>query len=202
MFLLDAAAEEEEEAASRRAYRRRRLLLLAWFVYRKKRAFKYLLSLEGRQRRDRRIPRAALLPPSHSCWMRLYLSGNEQALITVTGMDYAAFHTLAALFEPWFNSHTPWVGGSDGSCFRPLDPDKSGGRKRLINAQTCVGLVLAWYRFRGSGFVLQGWFGLTGSHASVWLRFGRRGLFLSLKDQLDARIAMPTDEMKCCCCAP
>jgi hypothetical protein len=186
--------QEEVEEANRRAdkRRRRRLLLVAWFIYRKELAFKHRLSLEGRQRRDRRIPREALLPPSHSAWMRLFLSGNDQALITVIGMDYTAFHTLVDLFEPWFNSHTPWVGQQDGSCFRRLDSGKIGGRKRLIDAKTCVALVLAWYRFRGGGFVLQGWFGLTGNHASVWIRFGRRGLYLALKDNQDARVAMPT----------
>jgi DDE superfamily endonuclease len=72
--------------------------------------------------------------------------------------------------------------------------NKVVGRKRLIDARSCLGLVLAWYRFRGGGFVLQGWFGLTGNHASVWLRFGRRGLFLALKDQEDASVEMPSDE--------
>jgi hypothetical protein len=105
--------------------------------------------------------------------MKLFMSGNDQALITVTGMDYSAFHSLVTLFEPcWFNSHTPWVGQQDGTTFEPLDATKrGGGRKRLIDARTCVGLVLAWYRFRGGGYILQGWFGLTGNHASVWLQF-------------------------------
>jgi hypothetical protein len=98
------------------------------------------------------------------------------------------------LFEPWFNAHTPWVGQQDGTNYRGLDPNKSTGRKRLIDASTCVGLVLAWYRFRGGGFILQGWFGLTGNHCSVWIRFGRRGLLLLLKDNEDARVAVPSDD--------
>jgi hypothetical protein len=198
MLMTNEEVEEEDDAAQRRAFRRRRLLLIAWLIYRKKVGvpFKYLLDLEGRRRWDRRIPRAvpALLPPSQSAWMTLFESGNDQALITVTGMDFAAFNALVVVFEPWFNSHTPWVGGQDGSSYRPLDMNKVVGRKRLIDARSCLGLVLAWYRFRGGGFVLQGWFGLTGNHASVWLRFGRRGLFLALKDQEDASVEMPSDE--------
>jgi hypothetical protein len=162
--------EEEEEArlADIAAFRRRRILLIAWYLYQKEAAFKKRLNLEGRRRRDRRIPRDALLPPSDSAWIRLYESGNDQALITVTGMDHRAFNCLVELFEPWFNSHSPWVGQQDGTCFRSLDANKHG-RKRLIDARTCLGLVLAWYRFRGGGFILQGWFGLT--HC-------RRGLLL------------------------
>jgi hypothetical protein len=50
--------------------------------------FRQRLNLEGRQRRDRRIPRAALLDPSASPWAKLYVSRSEQALITVTGFDH------------------------------------------------------------------------------------------------------------------
>jgi DDE superfamily endonuclease len=187
--------EEVEDARRRAAARRRhRVILVAWYLHRKRLSFKAKLNLEGRRRRDRRIPRSALLHPSQSAWMNLHESGSDQALITVTGFDHEAFANLVALFEPWFESHSPWVGHKDGSRYRSLDPDKSTGRKRLIDAKTCLGLVLAWYRFRGGGFILQGWFGLTGNHASVWIRFGRRGLFLVLKDHEHARVEIPDDD--------
>jgi len=53
------------------------------------------LNSEGRQRCDRRIPRDALLKPKHSPWQKLYLSVNDQALITVTGFDHASFSQAA-----------------------------------------------------------------------------------------------------------
>lgn len=68
------------------------------------------------------------------------------------------------------------------------------GRNRIISARTCLGLVLAWYRFRGAEFILQGWFGFTGNHANVWIRFGRRGLLVVLADNEHAKVVMPSDE--------
>ena len=50
------------------------------------------LNDEGRRRRDRRIPRVALQLPSMSTFVRLFASGSDQALITFTGFDHAAFH--------------------------------------------------------------------------------------------------------------
>jgi DDE superfamily endonuclease len=158
-------------------------------------SFRMLLDAEGRQRRDRRIPRIALLTPGDSAFDKLYNSGNNQALITVTGFDHLAFRSLLELFSPWFLSHTPWTGHKDGSTFKALETANSGrtGRRRIITPITCLALALAWYRFRGSEFQLQGWFGFTGTHGNVWLKFGRRGLLILLRNHPMARVAMPTD---------
>ena len=78
---------EEEECHNRRM----RLLLLWLYTYtNKKPSLRDILSLEGMWRRDRRIPRIALLAPAASPWMKLYDSKNDQAL---TGFDHAAFET-------------------------------------------------------------------------------------------------------------
>jgi DDE superfamily endonuclease len=167
-------------------------------------SFRELLDEEGRQRRDRRIPRIALLTPGGSAFDKLYSSGNNQALITVTGFDHLAFRSLLELFSPWYLTHTPWTGSQDGTTFKRLAP-KYGrtGRKRVITAVTCLALVLAWYRFRGAEFQLQGWFGFTGTHANIWLRFGRRGLLIVLKKHPMSRVQYPTDqkieELKAAC---
>ena len=153
------------------AHRRRRFLLIALFLNVQDDDFRNRLTLEGRQRRDRRIPRESLLPPALSPWARLYASGNDQALITITGFDHAAFASLLALFEGWFYNHTPWTGNQDGTTYEEL-PRASTGRRRIIDATACLGLVLTWYRFRGPEYILQGWFGFTGTHANVWLKFG------------------------------
>jgi DDE superfamily endonuclease len=170
--------------------------LLAWILdneMQEEVKWMYQLTLEGRRRRERRLPRTSLLPPSASPWMQLFYSGNDQALITITGFDHAAFASLLALFEEWFKEHTPWTGSQDGTTFRALDPYRyGGGRQRIIDAKTCLGLVLAWYRFRGPEYILQGWFGFTGSHANVWLRFGRRGLLLLLQNNADEKVEMPS----------
>jgi DDE superfamily endonuclease len=159
-------------------------------------SFRELLDAEGRQRRDRRIPRLALLTPGDSAFDKLYNSGNNQALITVTGFDHTAFRSLLELFSPWFLSHTPWTGHKDGSTFKALNSWNHGrtGRRRVITATTCLALALAWFRFRGSEFQLKGWFGFTGTHGNVWLKFGRRGLLILLRSHPMARVRMPTNE--------
>jgi DDE superfamily endonuclease len=48
--------------------------------------------------------------------------------------------------------------------------------------------------FGGAEYILQGWFGFTGSHANVWLRFGHRGLLIVLQNEPSARVEMPSVE--------
>jgi hypothetical protein len=196
----------EELLCNERRRRAKFLLIAAVILDLDDDSFRDLLDMEGRQRRDRRIPRVALLTPGDSAFDKLYNSGNDQALITVTGFDHRAFRSLVELFNPWFVSHTPWTGSQDGTRFKTLAVrDGRTGRKRMITAVTCVALVLAWYRFRGALFQLQGWFGFTGSHANVWLRFGRRGLLIVLKKHPMARVQLPSadkvSELKDACVA-
>ncbi len=61
--------------------------------------FRSRLSDMGRRRRDRRVPRIALLDPNVSAWVKLYSSGSKSAMITLTGLDYPSFHFLAVEFE-------------------------------------------------------------------------------------------------------
>ena len=49
---------------------------------------------EGRQQRDRRVPRHALRHPRLSPWTQLLNSANDQALITSCGIDFESFLTL------------------------------------------------------------------------------------------------------------
>jgi DDE superfamily endonuclease len=192
-LLLPERCNKKKKRARRR--RRKKALLMAWLLAEEERKWKYQLTLEGRHRRERRLPRESLLSPDLSAWTQLYDSGNDQAMITITGFDHAAFASLLSLFEGWFNRHTPWTGCQDGTTFQELDPERyRGGRSRIIDAKTCLGLVLAWFRFRGAEYILQGWFGFTGSHANVWLRFGRRGLLIVLQNDPSARVEMPSTQ--------
>lgn len=191
--------EEEEETSSRRRRRRRLAALIVMRIRaRRKRntRFRDKLNAEGRRRRDRNLPRCALLPPSEAPWLRVFLSGDDGAMITVTGMDYRAFTAILRLFTPLFHAYTPWTGKKDGHTYRRVTPEKAKGRgsKRIVTPAACLGLVLAWYRFRGAEFALQGWFGFTGSHANVWLRFGRRMLIKCLVKHPLAQVKFPSDE--------
>ena len=69
--------------------------------------FSNTLNEDGRRRRDRNIPRIVLPPPKHAAWKYLYDSGDDGALITVTGFDHATFSFISELFEPYFNCYTP-----------------------------------------------------------------------------------------------
>jgi hypothetical protein len=73
-----------------------------------KASFRTVLTVEARRRRDRRIPRIALLDPDVSPWVKLYVSGSQSAMITLTGLDYPSFHFLAAEFEILYNRYTPY----------------------------------------------------------------------------------------------
>jgi len=72
--------------------RRKMVLFMAMMSQLKQKRFRHMLSLEGRRRRDRRIPREALVIPAFSPWERLCQSGNDQALITTTGCDHQMLH--------------------------------------------------------------------------------------------------------------
>ena len=171
-----------------------------WLLYAaslKKVSFMKKLDEEGRRRRQRNLPRKSLLDPKDSPWAKVYESGDDSALITVTGFDHATFQFMLALLEPLFLQYTPWTGSQDGLKYKRIKYAKGRkrtGRKRKITCVSLLGLVLAWYRFRGSEFILQGWFGFTGSAINVWLRFGRRMLIKALSDLDICKVKYPTHQ--------
>ena len=178
-----------EIAASRR---RRAFLLLTSSINAKGTVlFRHRLNAEGRRRRDRQIPRPALPDPNESPWSILYSSNDDGALITVTGFDHKTFKHMLQLFEPLFNEFTPWTRNNDGHKYKRVRTRR--GRKRMVSAISCLGLVLAWYRFKGAQWVLQGWFGFTYGQTNVWLRFGRRMLFKALHCHPDCVVKFPED---------
>ena len=125
-----------------------------------------------------------------------YNSKDDRSLIIVTGMDHYAFNELLRLYRPYFDNYSPWTGKEDGRTFRKLDLEvsKGRGRNRIINVEASLGLVLAWYRFRGAEWILQGWFGFTGTHTNIWLRFGRRMLLKAMLKHADAAVDFPSDQ--------
>ena len=71
------------------------------------RTFRSLLNLQARRNRSGTIRRKALLDYDASPFVHLYNSGQDDALITLTGFDYASFHLLLDLFgiALWFVKH-------------------------------------------------------------------------------------------------
>lgn len=161
----------------------------------RKRYHKSLSKLQKR-RRDKRIPRHALLHPHESAWRKLYNSKSDQALITLTGLDVNAFEVLLARFASVYDSLSPY----NATEAYPILNDLNKGRKRLMDARDCLGLVLAWTRTRGSQMVLQIIFGMTGTSVSRYIEFGSRILIQVLQGLDEAKIHIPSinyvEEMK------
>ena len=157
--------------------------------YRK--SFHRMLGDEERARRNRVYKRVSLLHQHSSPWRHLWNSQSDQSLITLTGLDYRAFYYLCEKFAPIFNTYSPF-GYRDGE--EELIPKAKTGRKRLILAEDCLGLVLAWTRTRGAISTLQLIFGMTMSNVMSYLKFGKRIIIEVLKNDDLARIALPTAE--------
>ena len=131
---------------------------------------------EDKRLRDRRTPRCALDCHKHSSFKYLYNSGDDQALLNCCGTTHAVFNELLALFEPYFNSYTL----DDQGNLRKFKHSRKRrriiqrGRKRDLDAIGCLGLVLYWYRTRGSvARAVSMAFGLTATPMYKWLKFGR-----------------------------
>ena len=139
--------------------------------------FSRLFTKEGRQRRDRRIPRVSLQDYSDSAFKHLFDSGNDQALLNACGHDHASFQSLIEVFKPIYDSQHP----SESSGFIvPLATTSTGkrkGRPRHHNSTGCLGLVIMRYRTRGAvSRSLCLMFGLTETTMLRWLKFGKRVL--------------------------
>jgi hypothetical protein len=151
------------------------------------------LSLEDRRRRSKRFPRISLQQHKKSAFRFMFNSGNNQALINCCGVDHQVFSDLLVWFEPVFNSYT--INRKTGRP-RKLEPSAMGmanGRPRNIDATGLLGLVLFWYRTRGSvARAISMSFGLVASNLYDWLTFGRRALLFSLQKCPEARVTVPT----------
>lgn len=143
----------------------------------------------ARHRRDRRIPRISLQHPTYSPFMILYLSGNDQALITLTGFDHRSFRYILTKFKKLYDDYSPY---SASGLIRKLK--RKARRPRSMTALQCLVIVLAWGRTRGSTMVLSMIFGVTSSVCSLFIRFGRRLLLRSLKKDANASIRMPNQQ--------
>ena len=154
-----------------------------------------ILSAEDRKRRDRRTPRLALRRYSESSFVYLFKSGCDQALLNCCGVDHKVFQQLVTLFAPVFNRYTF---DKNTGIIRKLKLTKYGnrqGRKRGIDATGCLGLVLYWFRTRGSvARAICMAFGVTSTPMYLWLKFSRRVLLFVLQNNSVAKITDPTTD--------
>jgi hypothetical protein len=128
--------------------------------------WKILLIEEG-HRQYRKIPQCALIPLKLSPCQKLLASQNNQAFITMIWFNANFFDRLLLKFGPMFSGHTPF--NESGII---VEFKYTTGRKREVQPEDCLGLVLVWMQNRGLLNGLQLVFGLTYSYLSVYLRFG------------------------------
>jgi hypothetical protein len=83
------------------------------------------------------------------------------------GFDYESFDKVLKKFAPIFSGHTPFEESGMIVKFEYVQ-----GRRRVVQPEDCLGLVLVWMCTRGSLHVLQLVFRLTYSNLSVYLTFG------------------------------
>ena len=76
-----------------------------------------------------------------SAWRALYQSKQDQALITLTGLDFETFDWLADKFAAYYDSHSPWLDVTNVNIVPQLEGQ---GCPRLVIAIDCLGLCLAW----------------------------------------------------------
>ncbi len=150
------AKEEEEERSYRHPHS----------CYKKH--FYWALSLKDCQLCQWRIP-CILLQDLHQLpWCRLYHSKNDQALITLTGLDHATFQYLLQLFQPLFDKYTHFGEGDR------IVKMSTRGQKRRVTVMDILGLILARTRTRGALLSLQLHFGLSMTNLATYLWFGHR----------------------------
>ena len=68
-----------------------------------------VLSKEDGRRRSGYIPRCALQHPLVSAFSTLYRSGDDSALITVTGFNHTGFQYLLSKFALLYDNYTPYL---------------------------------------------------------------------------------------------
>jgi hypothetical protein len=140
------------------------------------------LSQEEKRRRYCRLPRCMLLLPCKSSWQQVYNSQSDQALITLTGVDFATFHFINDRFAMWLNNYTPFT--KDG--FIRLKKVGKGGHPRLMSSYDGLGWILTSTWTRSSQMVLQTMFGMTGTCTWDYFSFLMIILLLVLSKMDDA----------------
>jgi len=123
--------------------------------------------------------------------MQLYNGGQDDAFITMTGLNFSTFHDFLAIFLPLFHEYTPHVDSS--SNVSPL-PYHHNHRKRrqTIDAIIALSLVLVWTQTCGTYASLKVIFWMTASNISKWLWFSKCILLLALMGVEEAKIKMPS----------
>ena len=152
--------------------------------------FRDNLSIEEKRRRRRSIPTHVLNDPGESAWAALYKARDDQAMITSTGFDVLTFDYILGKFKETYYDYSPH--GEDGKIVKRSDDKR--GRRRLVDAESCLGLYLVWTRTTCNLWVIQYIFNLSHQSLSIYIRYARRVLLQVLKYDENAIIRRPSVE--------
>ncbi len=79
------------------------------------------MSLQSVRNHSGKIHFRSLLYPGTTAFMHLHDGGQDDALITMTGLNHSTFHKLLTIFSPIFYQYTPHVdSGSNISQLLPF----------------------------------------------------------------------------------
>ena len=116
------------------------MLIITVLLIKKSRAsidLRQLRSIHERRVLSGTIRRKSLQKASESVFWKVYNSNQDDSLIQLCGFHKKAFDELVQLFRPIYEKYTP-----HDKRIRPVK--KTAGRNRLLNATSCLGLVLTW----------------------------------------------------------
>ena len=72
------------------------------YVIKRCKQYRDTLDAEGKRVWYNRVPRCALMSTKNSLFVRLFESGDDQALITATGVNHVTFEYIQVLFAPMY----------------------------------------------------------------------------------------------------
>ncbi len=94
-------------------------------------------------------------------------SRKNQALITLTGLDFETLEMVEYRIRYYFENYTPFP--KDGTFI--VLKNKLIGQQRMLSSADGLGLVLAWTRSQGSLMIHELIFGMTQTIVSDYLHF-------------------------------
>ena len=124
---------------------------------------------------------------------KLCTNKNDQAVVNATGHNFYSFDNLLSLFRSYYHYYTF---DDELGLIRPKVLHGNGrpkGKPRDMTACGYLGLVLMWFRTKGScARTLSLMFGQTSTPLYKWLKFGRKVLLHVLSRTDVAQVRLPT----------